>query len=40
MCLKAVCLKGLFKETFMVKNQTESSLQGGDCEESVSILGG
>ena len=40
MCLKAVCLKGFFEATFMVKNQTESSLQGGDCEESVSVLGG
>ena len=40
MCLKAVCLKRFFEATFMVKSQTESSLQGGDCEELVSVLGG
>ena len=40
MCLKTVCLKGFFKAAFMVKNQTESSLQGGDCEESISVLEG
>ena len=40
MCLKAVRLKGFFEAAFMVKNQTESSLQGGDFEESYSIFRG
>ena len=39
-CLKAVCLKGFLGVAFMVKNQTKSSLQGRDCEESVSVLKG
>lgn len=33
-------LKGFFEAVFMVKNQTESNLQGGDCEESDSVLRG